>query len=583
MNDYILKDGENINEDFLEEIMKLDEMVYQKDVQGNLTELKERFITKKQKFLLLYQKKNLIGYICFFPITKDTTEKIYSSNQIYEHHIKAKNITDYQKDIPTDIYIISVVIKPRYQNTSAIRILTNGFINYLKKKKEDGYLLNKLIASTTSDDGFKFLNNLNFKQIKTLENNYKLMECNFDNLRSIHFGKTYKDDFYIMIPLTGEMPKIEKKENEIGNYYVDTLNEFSDYECNNKISKSLTRNFLEELPLGCIDDYDTKQVLQTQNAYLFLTSHISTKLHILTLLVPNNKMSTTILQDQTTSDNLYIKVNEGWQNLIEYIFNKYKLQKCGEPKTVLCLSNKPQNINEMYAMLASEAYDGEYILKYENNYLTSSKLKEISENNISQYAFYESYTSEVSVLYILSFFNEKFQKNLEYEALVLFVVELIIFQCSAINRTNQKIVEELSKEGNVSLKTVENLYTELGKTVIFWNNNNFYYSSSQNFANSLYKAFKTHENFELYEKNQHFLEHIVDLKNAQATNRENKILNIIVILLTCLQVIPIIISFITWLLDITSYAFIGTIGTSSTLLIIILIVLIKRNKQTSKK
>lgn len=397
------------------------------------------------------------------------------------------------------------------------------------------------------------------------------------SLNTISFTKTYQDDFYIMIPLTGNISYIEDIPDNLGTYYTKTVNEFSNYECNSAIAQSLNRHFLGRIPLGCIDDYDTKEVIQKQDAYLFLTSHNETDLHILTVLVPNEKMSTTMLQDQASSDNLYVFHKNIWTNIYDYIRQIYNLEKCGEPKTIVCLSNEPKDKSEIKSMLAGEAYEGEYTTRFDNNYLTSKKLEELSKNDISQYAFSKCYASDVSILYVLKNFGSEFSENLKYEALILFIVELVMFQHSAINRINNKIVNDLSIDGNVSLKFIENLYTEFGKTVIFWNSNNFYYSTSQNLADAIYKNFKTHECFETYKRNQDFLEHIVDLKNAQSTNRENKILNIIVIILTCLQVIPVIINFINWFISKeNALTFISLSGGSLTLLIIIILILLKR-------
>ena len=186
-------------------------------------------------------------------------------------------------------------------------------------------------------------------------------------------------------------------------------------------------------------------------------------------------------------------------------------------------------------------------------------------------------------MFILKNFSDSYKENLRQQTLVLVVAELVMLQDASIKRTNKKIVDGLSKEGNVSLKFIENLYKEFGKTVVFWDTDNFYYKSSQGFADSIYKSFKTHEHFELYKKDQEFLEHIVDLKNAQSTNRENKILNIIAILLALLQVVPVIIEFVNWILGKVSFsnvllAISGT-GITFTLILLIIIKFRKSNKK----
>ena len=582
MKEYVVKEVKGTDEGFLKDVLNVDKRVYPREIQGTLEELKERYKSKNQHFLLVYKEEKVVGYICFFPITDDLSTKINDSDVIYDNYIRAKDISDFKKDKLTDIYVISVAIVPEEQDTDAIRVLTNNFMSILKNKVKEGYLLNNIMTTASSEDGIKFFNNLNFSEIKTLKNNYKLMSCNINEIRTIKFAKAYKDDFYIMIPFTGEEPTIKDYDDETGKTYVSLLNKFTDYECNNNIVKSLNRKFIGKLLLGCIDDYYTKEVLQTQEAYLFLTSHKKTKLHILTVVVPDNKMSTTMLQDQASSDNLYV-YNNDWVNLIKYMEEKYDLKICGKPKTIVCLSNKPRNIEEMSAMLASEAYEGEYTLNYDEAILTSKTLEEIAKNDISQYGFFEAYSSDTAIVFILKNFSEIYKENLRQQTLVLVVAELVMLQDSSIKRTNQKIVEGLSKEGNVSLKFIENLYKVFGKTVVFWDTDNFYYRSSQSFADSIYKSFKTHEHFELYKKDQEFLEHIVDLKNAQSTNRENKILNIIAILLALLQVVPVIIEFVNWILGKVSFSsvLLAISGTGITFTIILLIII--KFRKTKKK
>ena len=92
--------------------------------------------------------------------------------------------------------------------------------------------------------------------------------------------------------------------------------------------------------------------------------------------------------------------------------------------------------------------------------------------------------------------------------------------------------------------------------------------------------------YECYYKNQDFLEHIVNLRDVQNSNRESKILNIIAIVLTIVQVVPLIIEFINWIFE-TNFKNLNIFSTKyifgvSTLLIIILIILI-RKKLIKKK
>ena len=82
------------------------------------------------------------------------------------------------------------------------------------------------------------------------------------------------------------------------------------------------------------------------------------------------------------------------------------------------------------------------------------------------------------------------------------------------------------------------------------------------------------------------MEHIVSLKDIQDSNRESKILNIIVLILTIIQVIPLIFDFLSWIfkfefnIDISNDKY--WFNTSIVLLIIIIVIvrgIIVKNKK----
>lgn len=584
--EYKIKESQNLDDSFLNDVLELDRLVYPENLQGSIEALKNRFLANKEMYLLLYKEDLLIGYICFFPITQKLSNSIYTENKLYRENITSSDICAYSKEVANDIYLLSVAINPNNRDSEAIRVLTNSFYVYLDKKKKQGYLLRDILSTSVSKDGENFLANLNFKKAKEITPEYQLFTCHANELRTIHFRKSYKDDLYILIPFVGDVAPqgIDSANDEIASTFIEAMNEFAELECYNLVSEHFNRQFLGTVPLGCIDDYDTLEVLETSDAYLFLTTHPTTHLHLLTILLPNNKLSTTMIQDQASSNNLFIYEDGKLVNIIEYMKNKYDLQKIGEPKSIINLSNKPENVRELKSMLAAEAYDGEYNLQFDGYYVSSHEIEESLDKNISQYEFNKKYASDVAVVNIFESFSDDFKTNVIYEDGIFITVENIMFQHASIDRANKKIVSELSKDGDVSLKFIEDLYAEFGKTAPFWNIENFNYVTNQNTAFALNKSFKTQEKYNIYQRNQNFLEHIVDLKNAQSSNRENKMLNFIVIILTLLQVIPTLITFFKWLVSGESITkLINLMGVSfSALLLIVIIVLLKKKIRKTK-
>lgn len=405
------------------------------------------------------------------------------------------------------------------------------------------------------------------------------------------YVKTFKSDMYIMIPYTSyiihEQLNADKVEDEISKEFVKCMNEYSCYGCNNKVTEDFKRIFIGKNQLACFNyEYD-KNVVEKENVYLFLTQHKSTGLYILTIADFKNEYSPTQLEDQVTTNEIFVYDEQGKKiNIDIYMENEFNLKRCGDAKTLLAISNKPEEELEFRCILASETYKN--FIECESYYkLMSKEIKEASNDNFSQYDFYDIYASKSAVVYVLKTFNkDDVIANIRDEVPILFIVELIMFQSASVLRTNRRIIEKLSKNGTVSLKFIENLYKEFGKTIRFWDKDVFKYITVQNISSKINKAFETNNILEEYYKNQSFLEHIVNLRDIQNSNKESKILNIIVLILTLIQVVPIFIEFINWIFNtgirsnIFNYAYIIDL---SLLIVVVIIIVLKRKKDKRKR
>lgn len=159
----------------LYDILKLDSVVYAEELQGNLKTVKERYEKNKDCLILLYEERALIGYAYIVPITKTLETKIIENDELYDDNITANDITEYSKE-GNILYLMSVVILPEFQNGVATSMLANGIVNFVNDKEENGYHIQKTLATTVGDSGYKFLEKLNFKFKKKLSNGYRVVE-----------------------------------------------------------------------------------------------------------------------------------------------------------------------------------------------------------------------------------------------------------------------------------------------------------------------------------------------------------------------------------------------------------------------
>ena len=398
--------------------------------------------------------------------------------------------------------------------------------------------------------------------------------------KSVKLKCGYDSDIYILIPYSSNSCGImdfHVKDTTVSKRFIDLMNKTSLLECSTDVCRDLKRIYVGKCNLACFNDLYDGVVEAKEEFDMFFTIDEVTGIYLLTLMNLNNSFSTTQIQDQVSSNNLFICDQNNIVRLDDFINEKYGLIKCGDAKVLISLSAKPKSDLEFLCMLAGEAYDSkiDYSLK-------SNEILDMSKHNFSQYDFYEIYASKNSVVYILNELNDSEELSINEEAPILFIMELIMFQNASVLRTNKSIVSKLSGDGKVSLKDIENLYIEFGKTIKFWSNERFKYLSSQIVAEHINRSFETQKVLDDYYNNQNFLEHIVNLRDVQNSNREGRILNIVVIFLTILQVIPILIQFYDYAqTGVYSNNLINYVGLG--IVFILVIILFIKNRNTKKK
>lgn len=575
---------EGNKESFLKDVIKLDESLYSEEDLGTPERILARYQKNRDSYINIYDGKELIAYICFFPITKDLREKMYTTHKIFEDNINPTDIVSYEKGKNHTLFIIAIDVRKDYQDGEAIKVLTNEFIAYLKEKEEQEYFVDRILTYASREEGFKIFKTLNFHQVERFEDNSRLFDCKRPELRLQDYEKSYQNDLYIMIPYSTNQLSFEtisrEPENEFAKEYLESIHANSKYECDYKIVEDLSRFYLGKKQLVYYSNEYDDNIYGLIDVDLFITYHKNTNLLLLTMMTLHSEYSPTQIQDQVTSNRLAIKEGDTILDFNEYLKKEYHMDKICNGKMFVSTSNSPKDDIELEYLLASEAYLGK-----RNDYLLNSKeFKEQANHDFSQYDFCEIYGGIDSIVYVMKDFSNNSLNNIRKETLILYIMEVIMFQKASVLRTNNKIVEELDSDGKVTLSNIEELYTEFGKTISLWNINIFNYPAVQNIANHISRCFETNKDYEEYTKNQKFLEHIVNLRDIQNSNREDKILNGIVLLLTIIQVIPLIISFQDWINhQENNFELILSFGLVLLLLLSILMLTRRRKKKRSKR
>jgi len=354
----------------------------------------------------------------------------------------------------------------------------------------------------------------------------------------------YKADLFVMIPFAKAKSKKDntKKRNIMktskeADIFIQQLKNISDYECSHSISNKVDRKFIGMYEFLCTSDSsEEKNIIQTENCYLFMSSHENTDLYIVTVMFIDIKSPVTFVLDQVSREDLIIKVDNEEIKLYDFFLNEFDFEICGKAKSCISLSEYPKDEKEMLYFAAGEAFGSDEV-DFE---LISKQFKLDISKNIAQFDFCDIFASKTNIIQINKRFSEDYFERIYYETLLIFIEELIIFKELAIHRTNQRVIAEIEKNSKPSLKLIEELSTEFGSTIGLWNISNFRYNAVQCLAKDIEDAFQIDQLMATYNSNQNYLEHIINIRNIQVSEKEGKILSFIAIILTVIQTIPLI-------------------------------------------
>ena len=168
--------GDELDKEFINEILEIDASVYPEHLQGTFEEVYGRFCANRDMFIMLYDDKKLIGYLCLFPIKDSLFEKISSENKLFDSDISGEMLEQYKPHNVYKLYLISMVIISEYQKKGLSNYLIKGFYRFILEKKKNNILFSVILSSAVTNDGKLMLERMGFKEKKKLPGGYSLNE-----------------------------------------------------------------------------------------------------------------------------------------------------------------------------------------------------------------------------------------------------------------------------------------------------------------------------------------------------------------------------------------------------------------------
>ncbi len=569
--------GEELGVDFLPQIMDIDCACYSAEYAGELENMVVRYEKNPKSFVCVTDGGRAIGYINFFPVVPALWEEIVETGmRIRDDDITPEEVADYSTEHENNLFIISVLILPEYRSDRrVIKLLSDSFISYLNRLEAEGFPIGAISGTAVSEDGEKFLRTRMFRLYREIEQHNKVYLCDGIYLKKLLknelYFKTYKDDIFLFLPYADNVhnTKIEKiyqpehdflheSVPETSRWLLQALDDCLHYEYQDFSESELKRAYLGEFQfMHTLDEYPDEEdenvrphIVGEETVYVSLSAHRTSHMYVVLLFIPNCRFSSSQVQDQLSHGYLKIRRKDAmdergfyrYEALNTYLKRDYGLLQCGKGKTILCMSDRPKDEREFYNILTAECYNSmhqEFHVEYE-------ELQKIAQDNKAIYDYYDAYMTEETIAFILhDYVTYNLKERLELTATYVFIAEMVIFQNTALNKMTIKVSNALSNEGDVSYQYISELYRNYARTIKFWENNKFKYYGTQREANQIEKSFGNEKLRNTYYEQQEFLEHIVDLKNAQNERRNGNIINIVAIILAVIQIQGYVVSLLT--------------------------------------
>lgn len=167
------------NGSFINELLTIDAESFPKKYQGNFNSIYKRYKKNNDVYLLAFNDKELIGYICFFPITSDLENSINETTNVYDDNILPDQITCYETNKQHSLFIISIAIKQKYRGLKITKLLMRSFEKFIANKHANLFLINNIYSVATNEKGKAILEKAHFNAVKTLADGSMLMKRTF--------------------------------------------------------------------------------------------------------------------------------------------------------------------------------------------------------------------------------------------------------------------------------------------------------------------------------------------------------------------------------------------------------------------
>lgn len=334
---FTVRFGEEVDASYLDNLVAIDQACYDEPYWGDPQKTVNRYLKNCQSFVFVEDQETgqVAGYINFFPCEEALyLDNLSRSNVIRDDDILPEEVAPWRHDA-NHLFIISLAVHPRYQGTDAIKLLSNGFVEYLNRLQEQGFPITDIMGTAVSPHGKKALANYLFREVRTLADGNTVYICDGKLLDHLLDGrlevKSYKGDMYLLMPLADHRDNLRiahfledykagtakvpgtVEDRELAQALIADLKDCIAYECSNEVVNELELAYVGSFDfLQTTDEYAGVEnpadevIVGHARGHSVLVAHQKTHMYVLCTLLPSFPYSLTQMEDQVSFD--YVKI-----------------------------------------------------------------------------------------------------------------------------------------------------------------------------------------------------------------------------------------------------------------------------------
>ena len=131
MNNFTIVNGDSIKPEMIRGMIELDKKVYEEKYWTN-TEFMLKWFSKNHNIItMIYDEKNLAGYMCYLPIADESYFNIRKGEVFQDLTTPVEHIGTYKNGGTHKLYIFSIVLDPKYHGSNGLTCLLKGMVVHL--------------------------------------------------------------------------------------------------------------------------------------------------------------------------------------------------------------------------------------------------------------------------------------------------------------------------------------------------------------------------------------------------------------------------------------------------------------------